>query len=171
MNNKFFVALLTVLAIIILTILSYKENGIKTYPSYKTSSMHGFRLTHKEDNKVKWELTSEDATFPEGNEEVILNNLTMKIYHNREITLTGGSGIYRLRDKNLTINKPIVIDIEGDRLTTDSLTWNGDEDMITTDDRIKFKGKNFIIEGTGLSAKTRNQQIKVLEDVKGIFYR
>src|SRR3989304_645146 len=122
MRSKFFVVLLTILAVGILIVLSYRENGIKTYPSYKTSSMRGLHLTHKDGNKIK--------------------------------------------DKNLIINRPIKIDIDGNKLTTDSLMWNGDKELISTKDAIRFEGKNFIIEGIGLIAKTENQQIKILENVK-----
>jgi LPS export ABC transporter protein LptC len=170
MRSKVFVVFLTALAIGTLIILSYRENGIKTYPSYKTSSMRGFRLTQREGDKIQWEIISENAKFPEGNKEVVLDNLTMKIHHKYEITLKGGSGVYKIKEKNLTITKPIQIDIQGDTLTTDSLTWNGEKELITTKDMITFKGKNFLIEGSGLSAKVRNQQIKILENVKGTFY-
>lgn len=171
MKNKVLALVLTVLVTAILILISHKENGIKTYPVYKTSSMRGFHVTHKKGNEIKWELASENATFPEGNKSIILRNLLMRIHDTYDIILTGGSGIYQIRDKNLTINKPIEIDIEGDKLTTDSLTWNGEKELITTQDMITFKGKNFSIEGTGLVAKVRNQQIQILDNVTGIFYR
>lgn len=170
MKGKLFLVLLTSLAVGILVILSYRENGVETSPSYKTSSMHGFHLTHKESDEVKWELVADKATFPEGNKKIILKDLTMKIYQERELTLRGGSGIYNIKNKNLVINKPIEVDIEEARLTTDSLTWNSENGEITTSDSIKFKGRNFLIEGTGLTAKIKNQQIRVLKNVKGIFY-
>ncbi len=67
--------------------------------------------------------------------------------------------------------RPVVVDMDGNRLTTDSLTWNSDNGLISTRDAIKFEGKNFLIEGTGLIAKTQNQQVKILDNVKGTFYR
>ncbi len=170
MRGKLFLILLTSLAVGILVILSYRENGVKTSPSYKTSSMYGFHLTQKESDEVKWELVADKATFPEGNKKIILKDLTMKIYRERELTLRGGSGIYSIKNKNLVINKPIEVDIEEARLTTDSLTWNSEKGEITTDDSIKFESKNFLIEGTGLAVKVKNQQITVLKNVKGIFY-
>jgi LPS export ABC transporter protein LptC len=171
MRSKFFLVLLTALAVGILVILSSRGNGVKTYPLYKTSSMRGFHLTHKESGKIKWELIAEKATFPEGNKDVILKDLTMRMYHEREFTVRGDSGIYNIQKKNLTINKSIEIDIEGAQLTTDSLTWNSERGVITTKDSIKFKGKNFLIEGTGLTAKIKDQQIRIHKNVKGIFYR
>lgn len=170
MKGKLFLVLLTLLVVGILVILSYRENGVKTFPSYKTSSMRGFHLTHKENDEVKWELVADKATFPEGNTKIILKDLTMKIYQERELTLRGGSGIYYIKNKNLVINKPIEVDMEEARLTTDSLIWNSEKGEITTDDSIKFEGKNFLIEGSGLTVKIKNQQIRVLKNVKGIFY-
>jgi LPS export ABC transporter protein LptC len=159
------------LAVVTLVFISHKENGIKTYPSYKDSSMRGFRLSHKEGGKILWEIMSENATFPEGNKEVILKDLTMKIHDKYDITLTGGRGVYTIQDKNLTITKPVIVDIEGDQLTTDFLTWDGRNELITSSDLITFRGKNFVIEGTGLKAEVRSQKVKVLDNVKGIFYR
>jgi LPS export ABC transporter protein LptC len=171
MRKKVLGLLSTAIIISILIVLGYKENVIKTYPSYKTSLMRGFHLIHKEGGRTKWELISEDATFPEGKKIVILKDLKMRIFYNEnEITLSGGSGVYRIEDKNLFIDKPVEVNIKGSELTTDSLVWNGKEELITTKDTVKFKGKNFLIEGIGLIAKTRDQELKILEDVRGIFY-
>jgi len=170
MRGKIFLVLSAALAVGILIVLGYRDDGVKPYPSYKTSSMSGFRLTHKQRDKVKWELVAEKATFPEGNKTIILEDLTMKIYQERKFVLRGGSGIYNIQKKNLTVNKPIEIDIGGDKLTTNSLTWNGERGLITTEDSIFFKGKIFQIEGTGLTAKIKDQRIRILKDVKGIFY-
>ena len=62
MKNKVLALVLATLAIAILILISYKENGIKTYPVYKTSSMRGFSVTHKKNNENKWELVAENAT-------------------------------------------------------------------------------------------------------------
>jgi LPS export ABC transporter protein LptC len=170
MKNKVFLIVLTTLAIGTLVILSYRENGVKTYPSYKTSSMSGFRLTHKENDEIRWELMAEKATFPEGNKEVFLDDLNMRILHDRDIALSGGSGIYNINNKTLVINKPIEIDIEGAILTTDSLLWNGQSRILSTEEHIRFQDKNFLIEGTGLNAVIKDQQIRILKNVKGTFY-
>lgn len=171
MKGKFLVLLLSIVVIWVLITLTYKENGLKTYPLYKTSSIQGFHLTHKEEGKARWEFMAENATFPEGNKEIVLKNLSIMVHHDSEFILTGGSGVYNIQEKNLVINSPVEIDIEGAKLTTDSLTWNGKEELITTPNGIKLKGKNFQIEGTGLTAKIRDQQLRIQKNVKGVFYR
>ncbi len=68
------------------------------------------------------------------------------------------------------MKKPVEITIEGARLTTDSLTWNGQRGLLVTSAPIQFQDENFLIEGTGLSADVHDQRIRILKDVKGTFY-
>lgn len=171
MKGKLFFVLLTAAAVGVLFVLSYRENGVKTYPSYKTSSMRGFHLTHKVNDIIKWELEAEKTTFPEGEREVVLEDLTMKINYEREFIVKGGNGIYDINKQDLVVNRPVEIDMEGAKLTTDSLTWDGKKGIITTRDDIKIEGENFLIEGSGFTAKIKDRQIRVLGNVKGIFYR
>jgi LPS export ABC transporter protein LptC len=170
MKVKLLLAFLAVLAVVSLVVLNYWESGVNTYPSYKISSMRGFHLTHKENDKIKWELKAEKATFPEDTKEVLLKDLTMRISHDREMSLSGGSGIYDIEEKTLVIKKPIEIDIEGATLITDSLTWNGQKGILSTDEWFTFKDKYIHIEGKGLTAKVKEQQIRILKNVKGTFY-
>lgn len=170
MKGKFFLFSLAALAAGFLIVASYRDNGVKTYPSYKTSSMSDFRLTHKEHDQVKWELVAEKATFPQDEKKVFLKALTMTVHQDRSLSLLGGSGVYNIPGKTLVIHEPIEIDIEGAKLTTSSLTWNGKNGMLTTADRIRFEDKNFLIEGKGLTAEVKNRKIRVLNNVKGVFY-
>lgn len=170
MKGKFFFFVLFASAVGFLIVLSYRDNEVKTFPSYQTSSMRGFRLTHKEQDAVKWELQADKAIFPENDKKVFLQSLTMKVHQDREIALRGGSGTYNISQKILVIREPIEIDIEGAKLTTSSLTWNGKDGKLSTTDRIRFEDKHFLIEGTGLTAAVKNKQIRVLNDVKGVFY-
>ncbi len=171
MKGKFFVVLSILLALGVLTILGYKEDDINIHPLYQTSIMQGLHLTHKEGDKVKWDLVAKNATFPKGNKEIIINSLELKIHDDPEIYLTGESGTYKIEERVFTINKPIEINIKDAKFRTDSLTWNSKKGLITTEDNIKFSGKNFLIEGTGLVARVKQQKVKILKNVKGTFYR
>jgi lipopolysaccharide export system protein LptC len=42
---------------------------------------------------------------------------------------------------------------------------------MTTRDKVSLKGKNFLMQGQGLTVKVSDRQVKVLKDVQGIFYR
>jgi LPS export ABC transporter protein LptC len=71
---------------------------------------------------------------------------------------------------DVIINKPVEINIRDAKFTTDTLTWDSKNGLITTDDYIRFSGKKFRIEGKGLTAETKLHKVMILSDVKGIFY-
>ena len=155
----------------ILTILNYNENSVKMVPSYQTSSMENLYLKHKEGNKVKWELSSDKAILPLGNKKVLLESLALKINQSPEIYLTSGSGIYEIAQGNVTLNKPVELKIKEAKFTTDSLKYNSKKELITSEDEIKLSGNSFLITGTGLTARVQEQQVRIMKDVKAIFYR
>lgn len=171
MKNKLFLVFLSAIAVVTVVVISNREDGLKTFPSYKTSSMSGFHLTHKESDEVKWEVIAEKATFPEGTKKIILEELIMRIHDEKEMVVKSGNGIYDIEKRDLTMTRLVEIDIEGAVLTTDSLKWNGEKGIISTGDNIVFRGDKFLIEGTGLSANIAERKIRVFKNVKGTFYR
>jgi len=160
-----------VLALVFFLILSYRENGVKPRSSYKTSAIKGFHLARKAGDKIKWELTAESADFQEGNNEIFLSDITVKIYQDKEIILTGGKGNYSVQEKLLEIGMPVEITMDGSVLTTNSLTWHGEDEVMTTQDHVRLKGKKFLMQGKGLTLKVSDRQVKVLKNVQAIFYR
>ncbi len=170
-KKKFYWFLTALLVIGVLVILNYNEGNVKISPSYQSSTMQQLHLTHKEDNTVKWELSAKSAIFPIGNKEVFLESLGLKINHSPEIYLTSGSGIYKIEKGYFILKKPVELNIKDAKFITNSLKWNSKNELITTDDAIKFIGKTFLIEGRGLSAKTKQQEVRILNNVEAIFYR
>lgn len=164
--------MLSVILIIgILIILNYKESSVNVFPSYQTSSMENLHLKHREGNKVQWELTSEKAILPAGNKEVFLKFLVLKINRTPAIYLTSANGLYEIENGNVTLSNSVKLNMEDTTFSTETLRWNSKENLITTDDEIKINGSNFLIKGMGLTAKTDQQQVRILKDVEAIFYR
>ncbi|MBI5196967.1 MAG: LPS export ABC transporter periplasmic protein LptC [Nitrospirae bacterium] len=171
MKGKLLLVLSIVLALVFFLILSYRENSVKPRSSYKTSAIKGFHLARKAGDRIKWELTAESADFQEGNNEIFLSDITVKIYQEKEIILTGGKGNYSVQEKLLEIGMPVEITMDGSVLTTNSLTWHGEDEVMTTRDNVSLKGKNFLMQGKGLTVNVSDRKVKVLKDVQGIFYR
>jgi len=169
-KSRLFWIISAIFVFVILVILNYNETGVKIFPLMQTSSMENLYLKHKENGKVKWELSSDKAVLPMGNKEVFLESLVLKI-NTPELYLTSGSGTYEIEQGNVTLNKPVELKIGAATFATDSLRWNSKEELITTDDEIKLSGNNFLITGTGLSTKVQEQQVRIIKDVKAIFYR
>jgi LPS export ABC transporter protein LptC len=163
-------SLFAIVILVVLILTGYREDEVRISPSYKSSSMHGLYLTHKAGNEVKWELKAEDAIFPEGATEITIKSLELQIYDDHRIRLFAGTGTYNIDTKTLTINRPVRINIRDATLLTDRLTWDGQRGLIKTDEEITFSGRNFHIQGRGLEAEIRQERIRILNNVKGIFY-
>jgi LPS export ABC transporter protein LptC len=170
-KNRLFLGLSATLIIGFLLIVNYKGSSIKLRPSLKTSSMEHMLLTHKQDNEVKWELYARKAIFPPGNKKIFLKSLGLKVKRSPEIYLTSQKGVYEVEKGNITLDNTVELNIRDTKLATNSLEWNSKNELITTKDDVKFSGKNFLIEGAGLIAKTKKQQVRIVKNVKAIFYR
>jgi LPS export ABC transporter protein LptC len=143
-RSRFFWILSAALVIVFIIILGYKEQSVKISPSFKTSTMNKLQMTHKEDNKIEWELSAREAFFPADKKEILLHSI------------------------GLTINySPNTKD---GKFTADTLKWNSKDKLITTKDDVTFSGKTFFIEGKGLMAETDRQKVRILKNVKAVFY-
>ncbi|GBE04115.1 lipopolysaccharide-assembly, LptC-related [bacterium BMS3Abin09] len=169
-KSRLFLILACVLVLGTLIILNYSGNSLKIKPSYKMSYMHKVHMINKEGDSVKWELSAEKALFPKGNKEIFLNSLGLTIKNTTEIYLTSKSGIYTVENGNMTLNDPVELNVKDAKFMTAGMHWNSREETLTTDNDIEFIGKNFNIVGKGLIAKTKEQKIRILKDVKAIFY-
>lgn len=170
MKAKFFFFFSLLLALGVLFVVGHKDTDVTVNPLYKTSSMDGLHITHKEGSTIKWELNAADAVLASGNEQVIVKSLDLKIYDDPVIYLTGGSGIYSVEGGDLAINGLVKINVNDVQFATDSIMWSGKDELLSTRDSVRFTGNKFLIEGKGLSAKIKDQKMKILDNVKGTFY-
>lgn len=154
----------------ILILLNFSEDNVRISPSYQTSSMKELHLTHKNNNAVQWELSAAKAIIPEGEKEIFLKSLSLRINKSPQILLTSSTGTYKIEKGSVTLDNPVELSMEDKKFLTSSLTWNEKDELITTEAPITFRGKNFLIEGTGLTAHVKKQKVKVTKHVKATFY-
>ena len=164
--------ILSVLLVIsTLVILNFDGKNVKISPSYQTSSMKDLFLTHKENGVIKWELSADKALMPLGKKEIYLNDLKLKINEQTNIFLTSGSGKYEVEEEHITLNNPVELKMKDMTFTTNTIKWNSANEFITTDDAVQFVGNRFRIVGKGLTAQLDKEQVRIMNDVKAIFYR
>ncbi len=172
MKKRRLVGLVSAALIIgILIILAYNENSVNINPSYRTSAMKDMFLKHREGNAVKWELTSSGATLPEDRKKIFLKDLSLKIRQDPEINLTSGTGIYEIEQEQVTLEDSVNMHIRDADFNTDTLHWDSRKGTIDTDNKIVFSGRKFQITGAGLLALVDKQQVRIIHDVKAVFYR
>jgi LPS export ABC transporter protein LptC len=171
MKGKFSLVLSIILALGILVLLGYKDDSININPSYRTSSMSGIHLNHKEGNRLKWELFARTATFPEDKKDILIDSIELKIHNEPDIYITGGTGSYNIENKTLDVRDKIKINLKDGVFKTESLRWKGNEGMVTSANNVEFISDRFTIAGTGLIADIDKEEIRILKNVKGTFYR
>ncbi|RJQ51886.1 MAG: LPS export ABC transporter periplasmic protein LptC [Nitrospiraceae bacterium] len=159
------------LAAVIFLILGYYKGEVTGLrPSFRTSSMQNLHLTHREDNQITWELSAREALFPTGSKEILLRSMGIRINRTPEIRLTGETAVYEVEKGEVAVNKSVEINIKDTTFTSDTLKWDSAKELLTTEDDVRFSGKNFLIEGTGLTASIEQQKVRILKNVKATFY-
>jgi len=170
-RRKLYWILPAVLVISALSIYSFYENNVSMPRLYQTSSMHQVHLKHKQGNDVTWELSAESAFFPTGKKVVYLKSPGIKINHTPEIYLTAGNGIYEIEKEEINLSTPVEINMNETKFTAETLKLNSSNETATTDDAIKYSGRDFLIEGKGLIANMKQKEIRIKNDIKATFYR
>lgn len=82
-------------------------------------------------------------------------------------TLTSKEGLVRQTRRELSVWGDVVVESDSSRLETESLNWDPDRRLITTDDFVKLHRGSDIVTGYGMEADSKLEHVRVLRDVKG----
>lgn len=170
MKRKLVLFFSVMLALVILIIQGYREESISINPLYKTSTMRGVHIIRKESGKVSWELTADDAVFSADEERVRIASLAVEVAGEPHIFIRGSSGVFDVARETFFFDKHVEMMANDGIFTTGQLTWNSRTGVVTTDDYVTFRGRNYLMEGRGLLAQTKEKTINILGYVKGTFY-
>jgi LPS export ABC transporter protein LptC len=151
-------------------IIFYDEKDVKILPSYKTSTMENLRLTHRKGSDIKWELNADRATMPVNEKRVYLESIMVKIRNDPDVKIKSGGGIYELQAGDITLNKQVMITMKDAEFRTDSIVWQSEKNIVSTDEPVLFTGSNFRISGSGLVAWVETERVKINSDIKAVYY-
>jgi len=84
-------------------------------------------------------------------------------------TLTSDEGLVRQKRKEFTVWGSVVVENDTAKLETQSLRWDPNTRLITTEDFVRFRRGKDILTGYGMRADNRLENVKILRDVKGEF--
>lgn len=88
---------------------------------------------------------------------------------NYKSTLTSEDGLVRQERQRFSVWGDVVVKNDTTRLETESLEWDPDSRLITTDDFVKVTRGKDIVTGYGMEADSRLENIRILKDVQGTF--
>ena len=117
--------------------------------SSKNDSVSVFTLVgHSDNGRKKWEVAGETADLL--GEIVQLSPVTARSFGEVEVKLTAQRGRYQKSTQDIVLQKDVVVTTsDGGRLTTESLQWMAQRDMVRTLDWVNISRPGMTVIGIG----------------------
>ncbi|OGX35972.1 MAG: LPS export ABC transporter periplasmic protein LptC [Omnitrophica WOR_2 bacterium RIFCSPHIGHO2_02_FULL_52_10] len=125
----------------------------------------GFNLQGYDRNgETAWDVNGDTADIV--GQEIILSNVDANSFGEQKMNLTAKTGVVNQTSGQIHLEKDVVITSEdGKQLTTDTLNWNRDEDLVTTEDDVMITDERMMATGTGMRARPGLKTARINEDV------
>lgn len=128
--------------------------------------LEGFNLEGYTDGGEKaWDVVGETADIK--TDKIDINNVDANRYGEPNVNLKAKKGTINKASGNIHLERDVVITTEsGEQLTTDTLDWQKDADLVTTEDFVTITGNDGMkTTGTGLEAHPGLRTAKLEKDV------
>ncbi|MEJ2683711.1 MAG: LPS export ABC transporter periplasmic protein LptC [Candidatus Sulfobium sp.] len=133
------------------------------------SYMEGVRIVNRKNGKRDWVLTADRADIAADGRVAYLKNIEIKI-EGRGVTVYADKGSYDIDGKNLTLDGRTVAKGDSYSITSQNVEFNSAKDSLATDGKVYIKGKKFRVNGKGMAVDNAAHKVRILRDVKAVFY-
>ena len=125
----------------------------------------GFNLQgYTRDGKKSWTVNGDNADIL--GDKIKISNVAGESYGDEKVNLTAETGTIDQASGIIHLEKDVVITSErGTRMTTDSLDWNRNEDLVKTNDDVLITDKDMTMTGTGMEAHPAMKTAQIDQDV------
>ncbi|MFA5088478.1 MAG: LPS export ABC transporter periplasmic protein LptC [Candidatus Omnitrophota bacterium] len=125
----------------------------------------GFNLQGYTDGGEKsWDVNGDTADIL-GN-TIKITNVVANSYGEQQMNLKAKTGTLDKQSGNILLEKDVVITSDsGAQLVTDSLDWQKNEDLVTTDDNVTITQEGMVATGKGMTAHPNLKLAQLNEDV------
>jgi LPS export ABC transporter protein LptC/lipopolysaccharide transport protein LptA len=126
----------------------------------------GFNLNGYTDGGEKsWEINGDKANISDN--KVKITNVDANSFGDQNVNLKSKTGSIDKANGNVHLEKDVVITSqEGVQMTTDTLDWKRNDDLVTTDDPVEFTDEGMKVTGKGMTAHPNLKTASIREDVK-----
>ncbi len=166
-------SLLLVLSVVLFSLLFYMikgERGTKTDALKKGESyIEGLRLVHRQNGKEDWTLTALKADISDKGDKAYLSGIEMNI-ENKGITVYADKGLYDMTARDLSVDGKVMAKGNSYSITSEGARFDSESGMLKADGWVKIEAKRFSVQGTGMEADNTAQTVRILKDVKAVFY-
>lgn len=152
-------------------ILVRSEKGVRLdLQATGDSFIDGIKIVHKKNGNSDWVLTARRADITKGGDEAVLQDLKLAM-QDRALTVYADQGVYGLEDKNIQIIGKIAAEGRQVSVETSDVSFDNNNNMMTTGEPVMIKGKKFVVQGRGFEANTLEEKMRIFHDVQATFYR
>ncbi len=125
----------------------------------------GFNLQgYTKDGGKAWTVNGDNADIL--GDKIKISNVDAESYGDEKVYLTAETGTIDQKSSTIHLEKDVVITSErGTRMTTDSLDWNRNDDLVKTKDDVRITDKDMTMTGTGMEAHPAMQTAQIDQDV------
>jgi len=135
------------------------------YAQEPEQKFHGFNLQgYDEGGEKAWNVNGDTADIQ--GSEIILSNVDANTFGDQSMNVTAKTGIVDQTSGKMHLEEDVVITSkDGKTLMTDSLDWDRNDDLVTTEDRVVITDRRMMAKGTGMEARPGLKKAKIEEDV------
>ena len=162
--------LLSLFLLVFLFFLLKDEGGTKPDILLKANSfIEGMRIIYKKNGDRDWTLTAKRADISDEGNKAYLTGVTMTL-EKRGLTLYADKGLYLMNDKNLTVDGTIIARGDTYAITAAGGEFVNNDSNFNTGGEVRVDSRKFTVRGRGMNIDGSGQKVRILNDVKAVFY-
>ncbi len=148
----------------------WAEDKASETPEVPAQQLEGFNLNgYTDTGKKAWEINGDKADISD--ENIKVTNVNANFYNPKQnANLTSKTGTIDKVNGNVHLQDDVVVVAQerGTTMTTDSLNWDRNQDLVTTKDLVTIEDQQGTVTGTGLTAHPTLKTAQLNEDVKAV---
>ena len=164
MNIKLFFCL------VVLTLCSIEGWGDESTESAPSSQqLQGFNLDgYNNSGEKTWDINGAKADISDKN--IQITNVDANFYGKEQANLTADHGTIDKTNGNVNLQDNVVITSKdrGTQMTTDTLDYNRNKDLVSTQDPVKIVDDQGVVTGQGMTAHPNLKKAKIHKNVKAV---
>ena len=143
------------------------ESNSTTGSTPSSQQLQGFNLNGYNNNGERaWDVNGTKADISDTN--IQITNVDANFYGSQQANLTADHGTINKTNGNVHLQDNVVITSKdrGTQMTTDTLDWNRNKDLVSTKDPVKIVDDQGVITGQGMSAHPNLKKAQINKNVK-----
>ena len=167
MNNKILI-LTSVVVLYSMALAKAEDVSTNSVDSGVQQQLQGFNLNgYNNTGQKTWEVNGDKADISE--DKIKVNNVDANFFGKEAANLKSDTGTINKTTGQVHLQDNVVITAQrGTQMTTDTLDWDRNKDLVTTQDPVKITDEQGVVTGKGLTAHPNLKKASINKDVKAV---